>query len=207
MELIVKAFKSNKKVTMPYELIITKTGYLSVPFVLASITFFFAYGAIPNLFLPSLMDPLAFSLLIISFIVGIILHEFSHVVILTNRNVTNISIGLSISGIWGGFIKADIDPETYSEIQIPFYSSGLGLNLLLFLVFFPFVALNAYLHIISVANFWLLLINGIPAPLMDGGKVFEVTLRRLNLEGHVEFISIGVLLLWFFIILYRFLTS
>ncbi len=120
-------------------------------------------------------------------------------------NVSNISMELSMSGIWGGFVKADIAPEIYRMIQLPFYSSGLGCNFLLFLAFLPFVTLNAYLHIISVANFWLLFINGMPAPLMAGGKVFEATLKRLRLERHMELISIGVLLLWFLIIILKFL--
>ena len=194
---------SNKKISRLYELGVGGLGALSVPFVLLSITFFFAYGSIPDLLLPSLGNPLSFVVLISSLILGLVLHEFSHVVVLANRGVESISIGMSISGIWGGFVKADLSPETYSEIKLPFYSSGLGSNLLIFLLFLPFAKINPYLHIISAVNFWLLVMNAIPAPLMDGGKVFEATFKRLKLEKYMELISAGVLLLWLLIIILR----
>lgn len=157
------------------------------------------------MFLPSFIDPVASIMLLASFILGLVLHEFSHIAILANRGIREISMGFSISGIWGGFVKADITPETYIKIQLPFYSSGLGCNFLLFLLFLPFFYFNSYLHLISVANFWLLILNGIPAPLMDGGKVFEVTLKRLDLEDRMELISATVMLIWFFIIFFKIL--
>lgn len=206
-EAIVKICRSNKKTFKSYELVVSGLGVLSVPFVLACITLFFAFGSLPILLIPSLNDPLAFIFLIASFILGLILHEFSHIVVLANWGVKDISIGISISGIWGGFVRADINKETYSKIQLPFYSSGLGSNLLLLLLFLPFVNFSPYLHIISIANFWLLIINAIPAPLLDGGKIFEATFRYMNLEKYMEAISIGILLLWFLIIILRFLIS
>ena len=195
--------ESNKKIFGLYELAVGGLGALSVPSVLLSITFFFAYGSIPDLFLPSFRDTLSFVFLILSLILGLVLHEFSHMVVLANRGVKNISIGISISGIWGGFVKAEVSPETYSEIKLPFYSSGLGSNLLIFLLFLPFARINPYLHIISAVNFWLLVMNAIPAPLMDGGKVFEAIFKRLGLERYMELISAGVLLLWLLIIILR----
>ncbi|MCX8181923.1 MAG: hypothetical protein N3D12_02265 [Candidatus Methanomethyliaceae archaeon] len=206
-EAIVKTCKSNKKAFKTYEVVVCSLGFLSVPFVLACITLFFACGSIPKFFLPFLIDSFTFIFLIIALILGLFIHEFSHIVVLANREVKNISTGISISGIWGGFVKADITPETYSKIQLPFYSSGLGSNLLLFLLFLPFLTLSPHLHIMSVANFWLLTINAIPAPLMDGGKVFEAIFRHLKLEKYMEVISIGVLLFWFLIIILRFLIS
>lgn len=200
---VVSICKSNKEVFKIYEIVVGILGVLSVPFVLISITFFFAYGSIPTPFLPTMTDPLAFLFLIASFVFGLLLHEFSHIVVLANRNVENISVGISASGIWGGFVRADVTPETYSKIQLQFYSSGLGANLLLFLLFLPFSAFSPHLHVVSVANFWLLIINAIPAPLMDGGKIFEATFKLLKLEGHVEAISLGVLLLWLLIIILR----
>ncbi|MBC7112536.1 MAG: hypothetical protein H5T34_00700 [Candidatus Methanomethyliales bacterium] len=197
--------ESNKKIFNLYELAVGGLGALSVPSVLLSITLFFAYGSIPDLLLPSFKDSLSFVFLISSLILGLVLHEFSHIIVLANRGVKNISVGISISGIWGGFVKADVSPETYSEIKLPFYSSGLGSNLLIFLLFLPFAKINPYLHIISVVNFWLLVMNAIPAPLMDGGKVFESIFKRLNLEKYMELISAGVLLIWLMIIIFKIL--
>ncbi|MCC6013326.1 MAG: hypothetical protein LM593_03060 [Candidatus Verstraetearchaeota archaeon] len=184
-----------------YEKIIYSLGLLSVPFILISITFLIAYGSIPKILLPSSLDYISFFIIISSFIISIFLHEISHVIILTNRDISNINLGISLRGIIGGFISANIDVKTYNEIILPFYSSGLGLNFLLFLIFLPFFYINSYLHIISVINFWLLFMNGIPAPFVDGGKLFEILSKRVNIE--LEYISIVIILIWLLIFIIR----
>ncbi|TDA40466.1 MAG: hypothetical protein DSO09_00410, partial [Candidatus Methanomethylicota archaeon] len=60
---------------------------------------------------------------------------------------------------------------------------------------------NSYLHIISVINFWLLFMNGIPAPFVDGGKLFEILFKRVNIE--LEYISIVIILIWLLIFIIR----
>ncbi len=184
-----------------YEKIIYPLGLLSVPFILISITFLIAYGSIPKIFLPLSSDYISFFLIIFSFIIGIFLHEISHIIILTNRDINDIHLGFSLHGIVGGFTTAKINPKIYNEIILPFYSSGLGLNFLLFLIFLPFFYINSYLHIISVINFWLLLINSIPAPFVDGGKLYEILLKKININ--LEYISITIILIWLLIFIIR----
>lgn len=187
-----------------YERLTSSLGICSTPFVLTTITSFIACGEIPSIFLPSINDLSSFMVIIISAIISLILHEFSHVVVLINHGASDISIGISTKGVWGWFIKAKIEENRCRELILPFYSVGLGSNLLLFLLFLSFKNINPYLHIISIVNFWLLLINGIPAPLIDGGKLFELILAKLKVEKYIEVISICIMLTWMFILVLRF---
>ncbi|MDH5806180.1 MAG: hypothetical protein QXW62_04325 [Candidatus Methanomethylicaceae archaeon] len=109
-------------------------------------------------------------------------------------------------GILGFFVKADVDSKKCEEVIPFFYSIGLGSNLLLFLIFLPFFEINPYLHIISIVNFWLLFINGIPAPLLDGGRIFEILLKKLKIEKNIELISISLLIIWLLLLILRIYT-
>ncbi|MCS7098470.1 MAG: hypothetical protein NZ922_05800 [Candidatus Methanomethyliaceae archaeon] len=178
-------------------------GLFSIPFVLVTITIIIVYGGIPSIFMPLMGDVAAFIIMITSIIISLLIHELSHIIVLINHGVSNISLCVSMRGAWGWLVKADVDPKMCNELILPFYSIGLGANLLLFLIFLIFYNLNPYLHIISVVNFWILLINGIPAPIIDGGRLFEVLLIKLRIEKHIENISIFILVVWLLLFIIR----
>lgn len=180
-------------------------GICSTPFIITAITFFIAYGKIPSVLLPSMNDLFSFTIIVISVVVSLIVHELSHIVVLINHGAKNLSINISTKGVWGWFVKADVEGDRREELILPFYSVGLGSNLLLFLAFLPFQGINPYLHIISIVNFWLLFVNGMPAPIIDGGKLFELILAKLRIDRYMEVLSIFIMFTWIFILMSRFI--
>ncbi|MBC7120905.1 MAG: hypothetical protein H5T33_04910 [Candidatus Methanosuratus sp.] len=188
-----------------YESVVNILGSLSVVFTLSFLTFFFASGYIPPTLAPNISSPFEFALLIVGACVSLILHEVSHVIILANHGIRAKSMGISVTGIFGAYVQADMDLETYRKVKLPFYSCGVGSNLLIFLILF--VLSDTIMPAITPAaavSCWFLILNSIPAPLMDGGKIFESQLESMRIERYTTLISVSILMVWLLAVVYRF---
>jgi len=196
---------SNKTLFFFYDKVVTFLGFLSVLFSLAFITLIIAFDSFLGFFLPSVNGLLDFLLLIISIAMAISVHELSHIVILANRSVRARSAGLSLKGIVGGYVEADVDEETYGRLIQPFFSCGLGSNLLLFLILGLISIVFPILWIPAAVNLWFAVLNSIPAPLMDGGKIFEIYLQAIRNKIINELLPLLIMLLWFVIFIFKFI--
>lgn len=187
-----------------YERMTFLLGMLSVPLVLSFLTYFFAAGTVPNLLIPDISSVAESLLLIGGLVVALIIHELSHLVILTNHGVRATSVGISLAGVFGGYVQADMERETYRRLKAPFFSCGVGSGLLAFLVLSALGAV-VFPTIIpaAVAFFWFTVLNALPAPLMDGGKIFESVLEALRIEKHLYPISALIFASWMAAIIYH----
>lgn len=196
---------SNEAFFFFYDKIVTFLGLFSVLFSLIFITLVIAIDPFLGFFLPSIDGLMDFLVLTASIAFAIMIHELSHIVILVNRSIRVKSAGLSIKGIVGGYVQADVDQETYARIVRPFFSSGLGSNMLFFLIFAIFSTLYTLLWIPAAVNLWFAVLNSIPAPLMDGGKIFEIYLEKIKNKTIVDILPPLILVLWFIIFIVKFI--
>ncbi len=205
IDAIFKSVSANNRFFRRYEAFASTFGALSVVITISFLTFFFAYGHIPPALVPNISSAFDFSLLIAGLLSSLILHEVSHVIILANHGIRAGSIGISVTGIFGAYVQADMDIETYRKVKSPFYSCGVGSNLLMFLTLFALsVTIVPAITPAATVSFWFLVLNSIPAPLMDGGKIFESLLEALRLERFADHVSISILAIWLLAIVCRF---
>ncbi len=205
IDAIFRSVSANNGFFQRYESVASTFGSLSVVFTISFLTLFFAYGHIPPVLMPSISSAFDFALLIAGLLAALILHEVSHVIILANHGIRAESMGISVTGIFGAYVQADMDLETYRIVKSPFYSCGVGSNLVMFLILFALSAtvVPAIMPATAV-SFWFLILNSIPAPLMDGGKIFESLLEAVRLERFVDHVSVAILVVWLLAIVCRF---
>ncbi len=207
IDVIFTSVSANSRLFRGYEAVVSALGALSVSLTIAFLTLFFAYGDIPPVLVPNISSITDFSLLITGLLVSLILHEVSHVVILANHGIRAKSMGISVTGIFGAYVQADMDIETYRIVKSPFYSCGVGANLLIFLILFALGStIVPAITPAATVSFWFLILNSIPAPLMDGGKIFEHQLEAMRLERFVDHVSVAILVLWLLAIVCRFVS-
>ncbi len=198
---------NGRKAFRAYEIIATSLGAVSVPLTLTFLTVFFARGSLPSILVPEIDNLYGFFTLIGGLILSIAIHELSHIITLANHGIKAEAFGISLTGVFGGYVKADIPKEDYEKIKFPFFSCGVGANLLVFLL-----ALAAGLTMVpelvpfAAVSFWFMVINSIPAPLMDGGKIFEGLLESLRLERFSDHISALIVTAWILVFVAKLLT-
>ena len=187
-----------------YEKITLLLGLLSVPLAFSFLTYFFAAGGVPTLLVPDVASTGGSALLIGGFVMALVIHEASHLVVLTNHGVRATSVGISLAGVFGAYVQADMNPETYHKIKVPFFSCGVGSGLLAFLILLA-LGLSILPSAIpaAVAFFWFTVLNALPAPLMDGGKIFESGLEIARLERRVYHVSVLIIASWIAAIVYH----
>lgn len=202
---IFNSVSANRRFFRSYEAVVSAFGSLSVAFTLSFLTLFFASGYIPKVLVPDVSSAFDFALLVAGACISLILHEVSHVIVLANHGIRAKSIGGSVTGIFGAYVEADMDVETYSKVKLPFYSCGVGSNLIIVLALFLLsITILPAIAPAAAVSFWFLIINSIPAPLMDGGKIFEFKLEAMHLERHTVLVSALILFAWITAIAYRF---
>lgn len=190
-----------------YETLVTCLGAISVPLTLTFLTFLFAQGFLPPILVPQIDNLYGFLALIVGLTFSLVTHELSHIVTLANHGIKVKSVGISLNGVIGGYVKADIPKEEYDKIKFPFFSCGVGTNLLVFLLALSASSIGVHeLKPFAAVTFWFVVINSIPAPLMDGGKIFEGLLEALRIDRFSDHISAAIIIIWLAVFAARFLT-
>lgn len=196
-----------KKVFEAYETTVTFLGTVSVPVTLIFLTVFFSQGHLPGLLFPQIDSLFGFLMIILGLISALFIHELSHIIILANHGIKAKSFGISLEGVFGGYVQADVPVEDYQKIKLPFFSCGVGANMLTCLLLFTICIFGiSELVPFSAATFWFMILNSIPAPLMDGGRIFESLLENLGLERFVDHISASIIIIWILAFMIKYFT-
>lgn len=198
---------NGRKAFQAYETVATSLGAVSVPLTLTFLTVFFAQGSLPSILVPEIDNLYGFLTLIAGLVSSLAIHELSHVITLANHGIKAEVLGISLSGVIGGYVKADVPKEDYEKIKFPFFSCGVGANLLVFLLALA-AGLAGVPQLVPFAavSFWFMVINSIPAPLMDGGKIFEGLLESLRLERFSDHISALIITMWILVFTAKLIT-
>jgi len=188
-----------------FERITAIFGVGIIGFTLIMITCFLAFGSIPYIRFPaggtSLVNTLAF---VLGVILGMLVHEFAHGIVLANNGIKIRQMGLMAGSIVGGFIEADevtffqADPR----IHLRFNAASIGTNALLAVILGLIGLLGSFdlLIFLALGNLFFGFINSFPIKPLDGGWVYEdiVNLYLPNKKIKAFFLSarFGVFILW-----------
>jgi len=204
-----------RKMWRLFEYISAASGLAIILFALISITYYTAYGGLPFIQMASVASPLVQGFgFIIGLIIGLIVHEFAHGIVLANNGIKIKEIGAMAGSMVGGFIEADEETFFQSDqaIHLRFNASSIGANALLalILVLFAVIIKSDLIIYLALGNLFFGVINSLPVRPLDGGWVYE-DIARIYLKNKILqqiFLSLRyvIVILWLVLFSYSAIT-
>ncbi len=198
-----------------FEKVVTILGIGMVAFTLLGMTYFLAVGNIPFLKtsggITSGIDAL---ILLIGVILGLLVHEFAHAVILANNGIKIVRIGVIAGSIVGGFVEADEDTflKADPQVHLRFNASSIGTNALLtiILAISGLLISSDILVYLALGNLFFGFINSFPISPLDGGWVYEDLVKLYLNHKKVKEIVLGarfvIFIIWIILFIRLVLT-
>lgn len=198
-----------------FEYISAASGLAIILFALTSITYYSAYGGLPFIQMASVVSPLVKgSGFIFGLIIGLIVHEFAHGIVLANNGIRIKEIGAMAGSMVGGFIEADEETFFQSDqnVHLRFNASSIGTNALLALVLILVAAVikSDLIMYLALGNLFFGVINSLPVRPLDGGWVYE-DIAKIYLKNKIlkqTFLSLRyvIVILWLVLFSYSAIT-
>ncbi|NLJ71409.1 MAG: hypothetical protein GX333_00170 [Syntrophomonadaceae bacterium] len=207
-EFIKRLTKRNPKWWKFYEGIAATTGILMIAFSLIGLTYFLIVGHVPSINIAEGIAPSIKGIaVLIGIIIGLVVHELAHAIVLANNDIGINEIGLIAGSIVGGFVEADEETFFAADdlVRLRFNAASIGTNALLavILIVIGYILSSQLLIYIAIGNFIFGFINSFPISPLDGGWVYEDLvkmyidndlIKKLALSGRFVLLIIWTLL-------------
>jgi len=199
-----------KRMWKLYENLATICGVGIVGFTIIGVTYFLASGEIPfSQFYVGGSPVIKFCGFLTGVIIGLVIHEFAHGIVLANNGIKIKRVGVMAGSIVGGFIEADeaflqADPK----VHLRFNASSIGTNFLAAVVLSLIGVLisSELLLYLALGNLFFGFINSFPITPLDGGWVYEdlVNLHLANEKVKGFFLSARFVIFVLWLLLFTF---
>lgn len=185
-----------------FEKIATVFGIGMVVITLLGMTYFLAVGNIPFFKTSgSLTSGIIAIVFLIGIILGLLVHEFAHAVVLANNGIKIKRMGLMATSMIGGFVEADEDTFLKADptVHLRFNASSIGTNALLAIILIIIgLLLSSDIFIyLALGNLFFGFINSFPISPMDGGWVYEDLVKLYLKNKKIKSIFLGARFVFF----------
>lgn len=203
-EFVERITSRNQAVWLCLERITTAFGIGMVAFTLFGMTYFLIAGSIPFFKtsggLPSGIIAVVF---LVGLILGLLVHEFAHAVVLANNGIKVKRMGLMAGSMIGGFVEADEDTflKADPKVHLRFNASSIGTNafLALILIIIGLLVSSDIFIYLALGNLFFGFINSFPISPMDGGWVYEDIVKLYVKNIKIKKILLGARFVFFMI--------
>lgn len=173
-------------------------------FTILGTTYFLSVGKVPFLkTLGNLTPGMAAIVFFIGLIIGLLVHEFAHAVVLANNGIKIKRMGLMATSMIGGFVEADEDTFLQADprVHLRFNASSIGTNALLALILITIgllVSSDIFIYL-ALGNLFFGFINSFPISPMDGGWVYEDLVKLYLKNQKIIAVFLGARFVFFVI--------
>jgi Zn-dependent protease len=171
-----------------FERIAALFGIGMIAFSLISPTYYLLLGELPFLSgLDGLISGSNALVMVLGAILGLVVHESAHGVVLANNGIKIERIGAMAGSMVGGFVEAEETSffQADPKVHMRFNAAGIGTNALLALILLVLgvVTSTPFMVLLAVGSLFFGFINSFPISPLDGGWVYE-DLMKFYITGN-----------------------